>query len=88
MLPLFIWNLAMTAHPLYIATNSPVGHTEDKKEIPKDEDALKLLYLALRNITQRWTMPVKDWRAALNRFAIIFEDRMPAFQRRSFTQNH
>jgi putative transposase len=46
---------------------------------PTDEAALKLLYLALRNITQRWTMPVKDWRAALNRFAIIFEDRMPAF---------
>ena len=43
------------------------------------EAALKLLYLALRNITQRWTMPIKDWRAALNRFAIIFEDRMPAF---------
>ncbi len=46
---------------------------------PTDEAALKLLYLALRNITTRWTMPVKDWRAALNRFAIIFEDRMPTF---------
>jgi len=46
---------------------------------PTDEAALKLLYMALRNITTRWTMPVKDWRAALNRFAIIFEDRMPAF---------
>jgi len=40
---------------------------------------LKLLYLALKNITRRWTMPIKDWRAALNRFAIIFEDRMPVF---------
>ncbi len=52
---------------------------KNRGSFPTDEAVLKLLYLALRNITQRWTMPVKDWRAALNRFAIIFEDRMPAF---------
>jgi len=52
---------------------------KNRGSFPTDEAALKLLYLALRNITQRWTMPIKDWRAALNRFAIIFEDRMPAF---------
>lgn len=44
---------------------------------PTDESALKLIYLALKNIVVRWTMPIKDWRAALNRFAILFEDRMP-----------
>ena len=53
--------------------------TKNRGSFPTDEAALKLLYLALRNITARWTMPIKDWRAALNRFAIIFEDRMPAF---------
>jgi putative transposase len=52
---------------------------KNRGSFPTDESALKLLYLALRNITTRWTMPVKDWRAALNRFAIIFEDRMPTF---------
>jgi putative transposase len=52
---------------------------KNRGSFPTDEAALKLLYLALRNITARWTMPIKDWRAALNRFAIIFEDRMPAF---------
>ena len=52
---------------------------KNRGAFPTDESALKLLYLALRNITARWTMPIKDWRAALNRFAIIFEDRMPAF---------
>lgn len=44
---------------------------------PTDEAAVKLLYLALQNITKKWTMPIKDWRAALNGFAIIFEERMP-----------
>jgi len=44
---------------------------------PTDEAAIKLIYLALQNITARWTMPIKDWRAALNRFAILFAERMP-----------
>ncbi len=52
---------------------------KNRGSFPTDEAAMKLLYLALRNITARWTMPVKDWRTALNRFAIIFEDRMPDF---------
>ena len=39
---------------------------------------MKLLYLALRNIIRRWTMPVKDWHVTLILFAIIFEDKVPA----------
>jgi len=50
---------------------------KNRGSFPTDEAAVKLLYLALQNITRKWTMPIKDWRAALNRFAIIFEDRMP-----------
>jgi putative transposase len=38
---------------------------------------LKLFYLALQNISQKWTMPIRDWKAALNRFIIQFDDRMP-----------
>ena len=34
--------------------------------------------VALRNIAQKWTMPVYDWKGALNRFAIIYENRLPA----------
>jgi putative transposase len=46
---------------------------------PNDEALLKLLYLALRNVAKKWTrMMVVDWKAALNRFAIIYEDRLPA----------
>ena len=52
---------------------------KNRGSFPTDESVLKLLYLALRNITRRWTMPIKYWRAALNRFAIIFEDRMLTF---------
>jgi putative transposase len=39
----------------------------------------KLLYLALNNIAKKWTLPIRDWKAALNRFSIIFGDRMPVY---------
>ncbi len=44
---------------------------------PTQEAALKLLYLALKHIAKKWTMPVQNWKAALQRFAILFGDRVP-----------
>lgn len=44
---------------------------------PNEEAALKLLYLGLERAAKKWTRPVQDCKAALNRFAIIFEDRAP-----------
>jgi putative transposase len=52
--------------------------TKTRSSFPNDEAAAKLLYLALRNIAKKWTRPVADWADALNRFAIIYEDRLPA----------
>ena len=51
--------------------------TKNRGSFPSDEALLKLFYLALRNISQKWTMPIRDWKAALNRFTIQFEERMP-----------
>ena len=45
--------------------------------LPSDEALLKLLSLALEKITKKWTMPIRDWKAALNRFVIEFEGRVP-----------
>lgn len=50
--------------------------TKNRGSFPSDEALLKLFYLALRNITRKWTMPIRDWKAALTRFTIQFEDRM------------
>ncbi len=44
---------------------------------PHPEAALKLLFLALEHIAKKWTMPVQDWKAALQRFAILLGDRVP-----------
>lgn len=47
---------------------------------PSEEAALKLLYLALRNHSNKWTS-VQGWREALNRFQILWPERMPALER-------
>ena len=44
---------------------------------PTEEAAIKLLYLGLTHIVKKWTKPVQDWKAALQRFAILHGDRVP-----------
>ena len=51
--------------------------TKNRSAFPSDEALVKLFYLALRNISKKWTMPIRDWKAALNRFTIQFEGRLP-----------
>jgi putative transposase len=51
--------------------------TKTRGSFPTDEAVFKLFYLALNNISQKWTMPIRDWKAALNRFTIQFDERMP-----------
>lgn len=49
---------------------------KNKRVFPSDEAALKQLYLALKNISKKWTMPIRDWGAAMNHFMILFDDRL------------
>jgi putative transposase len=49
---------------------------KNRGSFPSDEALLKLFYLALRNISQKWSMPIRDWKAALTRFTIEFGDRI------------
>ncbi len=57
--------------------NSVIRHATRKRKIfPHDESALKVVYLAIQSASQRWTRPIMNWKAALNRFTIEFEDRV------------
>lgn len=47
-----------------------------RSSFPTDEAMTKLFYLALNNISRKWSMPIRDWKAALNRFTIQFEERL------------
>jgi putative transposase len=50
--------------------------TKNRGSFPSDDALAKLFYLALQNISRKWTMPIRDWKAALTRFSIQFEGRM------------
>jgi transposase-like protein len=51
--------------------------TQNHRVFPNDEAVLKVIYLAIGNVSQKWTMPIREWKPALNRFAIQFEGRFP-----------
>jgi transposase-like protein len=45
---------------------------------PNDDAAIKLIWLALRNITAKWVRGDRSWRMAMRQFAILYEDRFTA----------
>lgn len=49
---------------------------KNKRVFPSDDAAFKQIYLALQNISKKWTMPIRDWKPALARFMIEFEGRV------------
>jgi len=51
--------------------------TKTRASFPTDEAALKLIYLGIRNISKKWTLPIRDWKSALNQFVVLFGDRVP-----------
>jgi len=51
--------------------------TKNRGSFPNDESAVKLLYMALTNVAKKWTMPIRQWKQALNQFAILFPERLP-----------
>jgi transposase-like protein len=44
---------------------------------PNDDSIVKILFLAINRVAKKWTMPIRDWRSALNQFVILFGDRVP-----------
>lgn len=50
--------------------------TKNRGSFPSDEALIKLFFLALRNISKKWTLPIRDWKAALTRFTIQFGERI------------
>jgi len=50
--------------------------SKHRGSFPSDEARIKLFYLALRNISQKWTIPIRDWKAALTRFTIQLGERI------------
>ena len=47
-----------------------------RKLFPTDDSAKKVIYLAIMDASKKWSMPIRNWKTALNRFMIEFEDRL------------
>jgi transposase-like protein len=50
---------------------------KNRKVFPHDQAAMKVVYLAIDAAAKKWTMPIRNWKGALNRFMIEFPERMP-----------
>jgi putative transposase len=50
--------------------------TQKRKIFPHDNSALKVVYLAIEQASKKWTMSIHNWKGAMNRFMIEFEDRL------------
>ena len=57
--------------------NSVIRHATKKRKIfSSDDSARKVIYLAVMNASKKWTMPIQNWRLAMNWFTIHFDDRL------------
>lgn len=54
--------------------------TKQRKVFPTDDSAMKVVYLAMQAASKKWTMPIRNWKPALNRFMIEFGDRLADYQ--------
>ena len=50
--------------------------TKNRKLFPNDDAAKKVVYLAIQEASKKWSMPIRNWKSALNRFIIEFEERL------------
>ncbi|MCG6202958.1 IS256 family transposase [Psychromonas antarctica] len=49
---------------------------KNRKVFPSDDSAKKVIFLAIKAASKKWSKPIHSWRAAMNRFIIEFEDRL------------
>jgi len=50
---------------------------KNRGHFPTENAVMKVLYLAIKGVSKKWTHPIRDWKSALNQFAIRFGDRFP-----------
>ena len=61
------------------SVNMPLRKASRNHRIfPNDDAVIKVMYLAAQLVSRKWTMPLRDWGAAMNQFSIEFEGRVPS----------
>lgn len=54
--------------------------TRNKSSFPDDDSIYKVIYLAIKNVSKRWTVPIREWGLAVNQFAVMFPGRVPPYR--------
>ena len=65
-----------TTNAIESLNNSLRKVTKTRNSFPNDEAAIKLLYMALKNVMKKWTMPIRNWNLAIHQFSIRFGERL------------
>jgi len=73
--PMAIRKVIYTTNAIESLNRSLRKVIKTKAVFPDEQSVYNLMYLAMRNIAKRWTRPIKDWKAALSHFAILFPER-------------
>jgi transposase-like protein len=74
--PLEIRKIIYTTNLIENLNGKVRKYTKNKLSFPTDEAVLKSVFLALREATKKWTMPIHNWGLILNQFLTIFEKRV------------
>lgn len=53
--------------------------TKNRALFPNDDALIKMIYLAYRDISKKWTMPIRDWAFIFSQFTITFDKRLKSF---------
>ncbi|WP_409079950.1 transposase [Sphingobacterium sp. UME9] len=74
--PLEIRRIIYTTNIIENMNGKIFKYTKNKLSFPSDDTILKSVYLALREIFRKWTMPIRNWAIILNQFLTLFENRV------------
>lgn len=51
--------------------------TKTRRSFPTDEAAIKVLYLAILQLSKKWYRPIANWKQAMSQFSIMYGERVP-----------
>lgn len=81
-IPMFVFpdeirKVIYTTNPVESVNMTLRKASRNHRIFPSNDSVFKVMYLAIKNISKKWTQPFRDWGATMSRFAIEFEGRIP-----------
>ena len=74
--PTEIRKIIYTTNPIESLNSVLRKAFDERKLFPNDNAALKVAFLTIQPLLEKWTKPIQNWQLALNQFLIFFDDRI------------